>query len=253
MISPSEKLVRTRTAAALLLMTILSCLIPAAGMSSVQDETYIEKFTEVAYLRSKGEYDRAIDLVQNIIKEYADSENVLRHAYNQLVFTLDKKNDTDAKTAYARAALERFPDLRIEGVESNIIPGELNDFYDQLRGEMFGAVTVREPEGCRLFFNEKFMGETPLHLPLVRVGEYVMVMTKSGYSDLTKRINVDPSGKHEYSESMSRQRGMWWWAHRLGPAVVGSAIITYGLVRDRGGDQAAPAEPLPLPPPPPTQ
>ncbi|MBI4719713.1 MAG: PEGA domain-containing protein [Chitinivibrionia bacterium] len=207
----------------------------------------------MAYLRSKGEYDRAIELVQNIIKEYADSENVLRHAYNQLIFTLDKKNDVNAKLENARAALERFPDLRIEGIESNIIPGELNDYYDQLRGEMFGSVTVREPEGCRLFLNEKFMGETPLHLPLVRVGEYALVLTKSGYHDLTKRIVVDPSGRHEYSESLSRERGMWWWAHRLGPALVGGAIITYGLVRDAGGNEPVADQPLPLPPPPPAQ
>jgi hypothetical protein len=246
-------LLRPVVTAGALIALLVSCLMPTIAPCSVEDQAYIDKFTEVAILRSNGEYDRAIELVKSIIKEYANSDNVLRYAYNQLVFTLDKKNDTDAKVAYAREALEKFPDLRIEGAEINSVPVYLNDLYDQLRSEMFGSVTVQQPEGCRMFLNGEFKGLTPATLPLVRVGEYEMVLTKSGYHDLTKRITVDPSGRHVFSESLSRERGTMWWVRRLSPALVGGAIITYGLVRDRGGNEPVADQPLPYPPNPPTQ
>jgi hypothetical protein len=79
-----------------------------------------------------------------------------------------------------------------------------------------------------------------------------MVLTKSGYHDLKQRIQVDPSGDHRFELSMERERDKWWWAYRIGPALVGSAIVTYGLVRDTGGSGVGPDEPLPGPPPPPS-
>lgn len=237
---------------AVLSLIILPVILPADSPGAAEDETFIETFNEVAYLRSRGEYDQAVTLLQDILKEYGDSEQVLRHAYNQLVYTLKSKPDTDAMMAYARTALERFPDLKIEDVESNIIPRELNEIYDQLRAEMFGSVRINEPAGCRLFLNGEFMGETPIYLPLVRVGGYDLELTKSGYHDLEQRIQVDPSGDHRFELSMQRERDKWWWVYRVGPALVGSAILTYGLVRDSGSDTGANEEPLPEPPAPPS-
>jgi uncharacterized protein (UPF0147 family) len=235
------------------LTVAVSTIIPAGILYAQNEQAINATFIEVTRMRSRGEFDQAVETLKKIIQDYTDSDQVIRQAYNQLIYTLDYRGDSESMRVYARIALERFPDLMVTEEESDYVdPLRLNPTYDQLRKEMFGAVRIDEPEGCRVLIDGIQVGETPYFEPLVRAGVHKLVLTKSGFYDLEQRLLVDPGGNHPVvASAMQRQRDKWWWIYRVGPALVGSAVLTYSLTRD-SGNPVAPDEPLPGPPAPPT-
>ncbi len=216
---------------------------PAA--SGQQDQVIYDKFQGVMKLRADGDYDAAINELRDIVTRYSNSDQVLRLAYNHLVATYIDKGDADGAKTAAREALAKFPNLAAEEIA---FPPKVNAYYDELRKEMFGALTIKKPKGCRVFLNGSHMGDTPLHLDFVRVGEYDLTVSKSGYYDFTERVRVQPDVALDKEPSLDKKHGVKWWAYRIGAGVVAVTLLAVGL---SGGDEAAPAEPAePLPPPP---
>lgn len=222
---------------------------PAAAEEGDKDQTsgVYKEFQEVITFRADGEYDSAIEKLSEIIKRYLDSDEVLKLAYNHLVQTYQEKGDTAGARQSAREALERFPDLTADEIS---FPRFVNDYYDELRREMFGSLTILKPKGCRVFLNEVHVGETPLELDLVRVGEYELTLTKSGYHDYADRIEIQPDLKLEKTVSLEAKKGFRWWAYRVGAGVVAASLLAVGLTG--GGEAEPPPEPLPGPPDPPS-
>jgi hypothetical protein len=212
--------------------------------ASDEGSTAISKFDEVIKLKVDGEYDLAIDKLQEIITEFSNSEPVLRRAYNHLVAIHHETGDTGSAVRTAREALEKYPDLTAE--QDWFLPA-INGYYDQLRKEMFGSLTIEDPEDCRVFLNAEHVGTTPLHLALVRAGEYDLSLTKSGHHDYTGRVLIRPGVSLAENVSLKRKRGKWWWIARGGGAVVAVVALVVGL----SGDDPQPEDPKPLPPPPP--
>lgn len=238
-----------RTIAILLSISfVVAFVMPAAGYGQQAEETIYQKWEEIASLRAKGEFAQAIEILNAMITDYANSKEILKRAYNNLVFTYFKMGDEENAVAKSREALEQFPDISADIIE---FPPIVQNTYDQLRSEMYGFVTIRKPEEGRAFLNEDFVGETPLQLNLVRVGQYTLTVTKSGFHDYSEIIQVDPSGKHNFEISMDRQRDKKWWLYRIGPVALAGALITYFAV-SAGGDETPAPEPLPEPPAPPT-
>ncbi|MEJ2721971.1 MAG: PEGA domain-containing protein [bacterium] len=222
---------------------------PAAREEGGTDQTsgVYREFQEVITFRADGKYDSAIDKLSEIIKQYLDSDEVLKLAYNHLVQTYQEKGDLAGARRSAREALERFPDLTADEIS---FPPFVNDYYDELRKEMFGSLTILKPKGCRVFLNEVHVGETPLELDLVRVGEYDLTLTKSGYHDYADRIQIQPDLKLDKTVSLEAKKGFRWWAYRVGAGVVAASLLAVGLT---GGDETEPPpEPLPGPPEPPS-
>ncbi len=209
-----------------------------------EGSTAISKFDEVIKLKVDGEYDQAIDMLQEIITEYSNSELVLRRAYNHLVAIHHEKGDTGSAVRTAREALERYPDLTAE--QDWFLPA-INDYYDQLRKEMFGSLTIEDPKDCRVFLNSEHVGTTPLHLALVRAGEYDLTLAKSGHHDYTGRVLIRLGVSLKENVSLKRKRGKWWWLTRSAGAVVAVVALAVGL---SGGDEPVEPPPDPLPPPP---
>lgn len=228
------------------ILMYVSSVSAFAGMEE-QEEMIYEKWEQVSSLRAQGQYAEAIRLLDDIIKEYTNSEEILRRAYNFTIHTLLLMEDEQAATEKAREALERFHDLAADPIE---FPPVLNRTYNELRAEMFGTLTIAKPEGGRVFLGKDFRGEIPLQLNLVRVGSYSLTVSKSGYYDYEESIMIDPSGKHVLEVSMDRQRNKRWWLYRVGPAVVAGVVLALTL-GGRGEGTAAP-QPLPEPPAPPT-
>ena len=76
-----------------------------------QDESIYQKWEEVSSLRATGQFEQAIEVLKGIIQEYSNSDDVLRLAYNNLVYTYYVANDPASEEAAAREALEEFPSL----------------------------------------------------------------------------------------------------------------------------------------------
>ncbi|NIO02251.1 MAG: PEGA domain-containing protein [Candidatus Latescibacteria bacterium] len=228
----------------------VTLVFPSFVFGADQEESIVQKWDEVSSLRLNGEYDRAIEILNQIIEEYSNSEEILRHAYNQLVSTLLLKGDEENAGEKAQEAVLIFPDLEADPIS---FPPRMNEMYAQLRSELYGSLTITKPKECRIFLDDDFKGETPLHLELVRAGEYNLMVTKSGYHDYSESIHVDPNAKLNLEVSMDRQRNKRWWLYRIGPAVLTGVLLAVGL--SIAGEEGQPAEeqPLPLPPPPPTQ
>jgi uncharacterized protein (UPF0147 family) len=236
----------------LLLSFILMISSPTATLAQApaapDDVTIYDWFEEVSSLRSRGQYDDAIAVLETIINDYAMSDRIARRAYNDLVFTLLSKQDETAVTVSAREALTRFPDLAADPV---YFPPSVNQAYDRLRAEMFGGLNVAtKPDSCQIFLDDEFVGFSPLTLEYVPVGEYVLNVTRPGYNDESTPIRIQPSYQTSVPLSLQKERGRGWWLMRIGPA----ALLTGVLVAIQlGGDATGEPEPLPGPPPPPGQ
>ena len=117
---------------------------------------------------------------------------------------------------------------------------------------MFGAFVIKQPKECRVYMDSTFVGETPLVLNLVRVKEYGLTVTKSGYKDYVSRIEIQPERTLDLSGlSLERNRAWWWWPAWVGGAAVAAVAVAIGV---SGDDEGSAEEPSPLsgPPPPPS-
>ena len=207
------------------------------------------RFQEIIVLKAQGDYDRAIEELNRVIAEFAKSDEYVRLAYSHLVATYHEKGDVDGANRAAREALEKYPDILAQDV---MIPSYVNTYYDTLRKEMFGRLTIQEPESCQVFLSGIRVGNTPLQLGLVRVGEYDLVLTKSGYHDYTERIQIEADRTLEKTISLARVRGKWWWITRIGTGVAVIAATAIGVAASQDEPTPTPEpEPLAGPPDPP--
>jgi PEGA domain len=238
----------------LLRVAVLGALVfppPAAGQEAVAPKSAAvvqATFEQIVALRLDGKYDQAVTMLNDVITSYTKSDEILRRAYNHLVTVYVQNDDEEGARAAGRAALESFPDLTADELE---FPGRVNDVYNQLRKEMFGSFVISQPKECRVYLNGTYMGDTPLILSLVRVGEYDLTVTKSGYKDYISRIEIQPELTRDLSGlALDRDRAWWWWPAWIGGAAVTAVAVAVGV---SGGDEGTPPEPQPLaaPPPPP--
>jgi hypothetical protein len=237
----------TRAVAAALLVSFVSMVAcPQIAMAKPGDETIYERFEDVSSLRSQGRYEEAIEILRGIVAEPSQSDEILRRAYSDLVFTLLSKEDTAEATKTATEALYRFPDLAADPV---YFPPRVNDVYDSLRDRMFGALNVAtRPESCRVFLDGEFVGHSPLMLEYVRVGEYDLSVTRSGYRDESTPVRIEPGRPTSVPLSLQRERGKGWWIARIGPAALLAGVLL--AIRSQKEEPTEPGR-LPGPPPPP--
>lgn len=224
---------------------------PAAGQDthdSLSTAKAQAQFEQVVAMRLDGRYNRAVEMLNELIARYEQSDEVLRRAYHHLVTVYVQNGDEVGARSAARLALERFPDLAADELD---FPGKVNDVYNQMRKEMFGAFVIGQPEECRVYLDSLHVGDTPLRLDLVRVGEYDLTVTKSGYKDYVSRIEIQPELTRDLSGlGLERDRAWWWWPAWVGGAAVAAVALAVGL--GGGGDDPPPEdEPLPGPPAPP--
>ena len=235
---------------------LLACLmnLPAAipafgqtdqhGQATPDDSIYL-KWEEVSSLRSRGEYNSAIAILQEIIDDPNSSDEALRRAYNDLVFTYYLNRDSEGARDQARIALDQFPDLTADSVA---FPPHVNETYEQLRREMFGSVTITKPTEAQVVLDGEVRGETPLNLDLLPVGPHALTLVKSGHHDYSETIDVDPNGRHVYEISMERDRSAGWWVAR-GAVIVGVGVLA-AVLATGGGEEDPEALGSPPPPPP---
>jgi hypothetical protein len=202
-------------------------------------------FEQIVMMRLDGRYDRAVELLNDLIKGYEQSDEILRRAYHHLVTVYVQNGDDEGARNAARAGLERFPDLEADELD---FPRKVNDVYNEMRREMFGALVIDQPEDCRVYLDSLYVGDTPLRIDLVRVGEYNLTVTKSGYRDYAAQIEIQPELTRDLSGlALERDRAWWWWPAWVGGAAISAVALAIGL--SGGGDEPPPEE-QPLPPPP---
>lgn len=234
----------------MLIISFLSATGFSSSMSAQSGEEQIyERFEAASSLRSQGKFDEAVDILRGIIVEFAKSDEILRRAYSDLVFTLISMRDEDGAVESARQALSRYPDLTADPV---YFPPRVNELYDNLRNQMYGSLNVTtKPESCRVFLSEKFIGTAPLSVKYVGIGEYVLNLSKSGYKDDASPVRIEPGSPTSVQLSLQKERGKKWWLLRAGPGALLVGVLTYLQLR---GDEGTPEpEPLPGPPATPTQ
>jgi tetratricopeptide (TPR) repeat protein len=238
-----------RRAMAAWMIFFLSVVTSCPGLSGEEgdQEGIYREFEEVSFLRSQGRYEQAIEILREMIQEYSKSDEILRRAYADLVFTLTSKGDTSEAVASAREALDRYPDLTADPV---YFPSSINVMFNRLRGEMFGSLRVTtRPDSCRLYLNHDFIGFSPLEIAYVNVGEYVLNARMAGYHEQSTTATVEPGSPTSIQLSLDRQRDRKWYLWRIGPAALATSIIlVLQLQGDKGESQPSP---LPEPPPPP--
>ena len=172
---------------------------------------------------------------------------MVRRALNQIVFTRLQQGTPAGAEAAAREALAAYPDLTVDTI---YIPRSVNELYDRLRREMFGALTIRKPAGARIFLAGVDRGEAPLFIPYLPVGDYALEARKPKFLDYTETITIAPDGRHEYELAMARNRDRRYWITRVGGGVLASGILV--LLAARGAESPAEPEMLPGAPSPPS-
>lgn len=231
----------------LVFVTILFIGLGAAD-SPAQDDALYESWEKAISFRENKQFNEAEEIFRKLLAEYPESEDISRRAYNQLVFTFTQDGVPGSEEAVASEALAVYPDLMADTV---FIPQQVNDLYDRLRREMFGSIAIRKPEECQIYLAGTLMGETPLFLPYVPVGDYLLKVTKEKHHDYEEHIVVAPDGRHNFEIAMTRRKDTKYWLTRVG----GGAIVAGTIVLLASGSSDDPVETSPLPgaPPPPTQ
>lgn len=211
-----------------------------------------KRFGLVASLQSDGQYDRVVRELRQIIDEFSDSEQVLREAHSRLVYAYHDRGDTDGARRAAAEALEKYPDLTVAG-RVDIPPDVDSKYFDPLRKEMFGALSIKKEEGCSVFLDSLYVGKTPYFEPLTRAGQHELTLKKSGCYDYIEQIAIPAGGLWGKDVRMERPRGWTWWATRVGLPVAGTlvGIGIYALTRDDPAGPPPAPTPIGVPPPPP--
>lgn len=245
----------------------------AAGVES--------RFREVSDLRSRGEFDTAIEMLSGIIAEFSGSDEVLRRAYNQLVWTLVAKSDDlservrlagdAAQKEKLRAeldamasrmgevvgdALTRFHDLHAGDDVPD--PSRVNQMYEPARQRMFGNLVVNTtPDSATVWIETEdgewtHLGFTPLRRNLYPIGSYELRLTKEGHKEVDVASRVGPNETTQHDVTLPRSRGRGWWLTRVGVPALGLAgLTTYLLLNNDSGGTSEP-QPLAGPPDPPS-
>jgi PEGA domain len=248
-------------------VVLLACALAPIPSVAQQTSNIDETFVRVHELQGQGEYDEAIRLLSDLIREHSQSEQVLRKAYNDLVFTYLSKLGTvdvaeqDSLNAKlienARAAITRFPDLDAPAAE---YPPEVNRTYRVLREVMFGRVEVTSSvDSSRVFLRPKgdegadtYQGITPLAIPYVPVGDYLLTVTRSGYQDRIMPLTVEPNVALRTEVALSKERTKKWWLTRVvAPVTAGVAAVVAIVIGTQDNSTPEPTQPLAGPPPPP--
>jgi hypothetical protein len=230
-----------------LIVALVAVSWPPAACAAPGDEAIYERFERVGSLRAQGEYETASEILRDIIREYSNSEVILRRAYSELVFTLLSKDDANGADGAAREALAQFPDLTADNL---FFPPRVNEIYDDLRARMFGSISVTSrPDSCRAFLDDDFIGFTPLSIEYAPVGQYVLSISKAGYLDESRPVRIDPGSASNVQLSLERQRDKKWWLWRIAPATVLSGVLL--AIQLSSKDEGGGPSPLPGPPPPP--
>lgn len=196
-------------------------------------------------LLENGQFGVAAEVLEQFIATQDLSEVNLRYAYNVLVLIkLQAMQAAEARDA-ARTALEHYPDIYADPAE---FPVTVNDTYDDLRSKMFGALAVTQPDGARVFLDGDYIGTAPLLLDFVPKGHHSINLSKSGFRDDSRQIEIESGATLRLEPTMSKSRGLGWWMVRVVPTVaVGTLIAT----STGGGVSASPtgsATGLPSPP-----
>jgi hypothetical protein len=254
----------------------LVCLAVSVGFAQPDAGSVDQRFDQVADLRSRGEFDAAIDLLTGIIQESSQSDEALRRAYNQLVWTIVVKsadvNERARQTGNAQLrdeldglarrlgevvgdALTRFPDLRAGDDIPD--PSRVNQVYEPARQRMFGnLVVISEPDSAEVWINDDESnqtpdGWTPLRRNLFPVGDYEIRLSKEGFHDENLTTRIRPNETVEHNVPLRHKRSKTWWLTRvIVPTTAAVGLIVYALTSgDDGGTQEP--QPLPFPPDPP--
>ena len=264
------------------LFLMLSALAPAAApwpahAQEATDDSVYRRFDEISAMRANGEFDRAVEVLRGIIAEpkrpgsapiRSDglpgfSDDILRRAHNELVFTILSKRsiasgdearralDAEARTL-AGDALRRFPDLI---ADRHYFPVEINLIYDDLRETMFGEVHIEtSPHDSRVQIGDAFDGTSPVSIAYFPVGSYRLLVSHDGYAERADTLAVIPGGLVQREISLSKRRGKKWWLTRIVPTVAATALIAVGVSNNGGdGDDEGEGGDLSEPPPPPAR
>lgn len=241
-------------------VTVIFCVVQAMGPypraasaagakaepdAAIEDGMTVEELIDlVDSLKAGLAYDQVRSLLAAIIRDPAQPEAVVRRAYCELVF-LDRPQDGDsAAAATAREALTKFPDLQPDPAD---FPRAVVGLCDSLRTEMFGAVVIAEPAGCRVFLDGEACGTAPVVIPYVPVGNVELRVTLAGFEDHVRTIRVE--GGREWSQqiTLDEKRGTRWWLTRIG---MGAVAVAGTVLAVSGGDAGAEETVADLPGPP---
>ena len=235
----------------LLAVSFVCAQLPAFSLgqpAAVESPENIEqRWNRIYTLRSSGEYDRAIESLHQIILEFSDSEEVLRQAYKDLIFTFKSKGDVDGSIEIARQGLTKFPDLKPDRF---LFTSFTVNVCDSLRAEMFGSLRIKKPDGCQVFLDGDHVGEAPLIMEYVPIGEHDLRAIQSGRREYREPVVILPNQRVELELSLDQAKGTRWWLTRIG---AGLAVGTLVAVSMAGSDEIAeePIDPLVDPPMPP--
>lgn len=173
------------------------------AVAEVNEEgTVSSMFDQVVSFRAQGRYDTAVEILLQIIQDNPQNEEVLRRAYNELVFTHLSKGDRELAEASAREALMWHPDITSD---TKYVPSKVGEIFDELREQLFGSLTITtDPNSCRVELNGTYIGESPLEIEYMRPGEHGLRLTMEGYYEFSRTVSVEPGIKTKADYSLEK-------------------------------------------------
>jgi hypothetical protein len=200
----------------------------SAARAQEGGEPATDIFAEVVSLRSHGEYDRAIETIRRIIRANPNNHDVLRRAYNELVFTYLVKGDIELAEESARQALGWYPDITSD---QEHVPPKVGELFDTLREQLFGTLEIStDPDACTIVLNGRNIGKSPMDVTYLRPGEHELRLSKRGYVTVSRTVTIDAGEIKNVDYSLER----YGKSPRTGFGVGAGLAIPVGSMRQYG-------------------
>ena len=172
---------------------LIFCVLLLAGSSVAAPAARsdaVATFEEVTRLRSEGAYEDAVRILREFLQRSGPSDDALKRAHSELVFTLMQMDDTAGTEQAASRALRKFPDLT---ADTRTLPPVVNELYKRLRATLFGSLSVRTvPPDCHISISNYHEGPAPLSVEYMPVGHYRLTVSRAGYSEGTFTFETHP-------------------------------------------------------------
>jgi len=246
---------------AVLMLVTFSLTIPGVALPGLDsedpEEEYAMRIQQVYVSRSEGDYDRALQEIQQMIEDFVQADTILRELHNEMVKTIHQQRNAaqdrqtrtqlvEQRETMARETLRLYPDIK-----AGVGYATVDSLYDALRAEMFGELRIiTSPDSCDVQINDEFRGPSPFYEKYFPVGFHTVRVIKSQYEEKEVTVEVEPAGAQTREISLKKIRGYKWWLSWVVLPVAATVGIVLALTM--GSEDTPPEdEPLPVPPDPP--
>ncbi|MCK5221662.1 MAG: PEGA domain-containing protein [Candidatus Aminicenantes bacterium] len=185
---------------------------PGLFSETSSDEATISKLlTDAENKYQSGEFKKAIEIYEQIIiklnkrKELVETKQKLFRTMISLALTYFTIQETEK----SKLQLEKL--IRInpkQEIDNEIYPPQFIKIFNNVQKNHLGELNITStPSGATVMLDNESIGTTPVNIKKFVKGEYVITVTKKGYSISTRKILVNQNTSNIFEVALEKSGG----------------------------------------------